>query len=90
MADDVHLNVRVTPRSGRDEVAGWQDEELRVRLRAAPVEGQANEALRRLLSRTLGVALSDVEIVNGATARRKRLRIAGLTGAEVRERLGVG
>jgi uncharacterized protein (TIGR00251 family) len=81
------IAVRVTPRAGRDEVVGWQEAELRVRLKAPPVEGQANEALRRFLAKHLGVPASGVEIVGGATARHKRVRIYGLTIDEVRARL---
>ncbi|HEX5140194.1 MAG TPA: DUF167 domain-containing protein [Dehalococcoidia bacterium] len=85
--DEALIAVRVTPRSGKDEISGWQDGELRVRLRAAPVEGQANEALRRLLAKALRVPVSAVEIAGGATSRSKRLRITGLTTTEVRSRL---
>ena len=70
-----------------DEVVGWQDGELRVRLKAPPVNGQANEALRRLLAKQLGVPASCVEIAGGATSRHKRVRVAGITADEVRARL---
>lgn len=81
---DAVITVRVTPRASRDEVLGWREDELRVRLKAPPVEGKANEALQRLLAKRLGVRASDVEITGGATSRSKRVRIAGLTEAEVR------
>jgi len=84
----VVIAVRVTPRSARDEVTGWRDGALRVRLRAPPVEGKANEALRRLLAERLGVALSAVSIVSGGTARLKRVRIDGIDEAAVQENLG--
>jgi uncharacterized protein (TIGR00251 family) len=85
--DEAVIAVRVTPRSGKDEISGWQDGELRVRLRAAPIEGQANEGLRRLLARALRVPSSSVEIVSGATSRSKRVRITGLSVDEVRSKL---
>ena len=66
---------------------GWQEGELRVRLRAPPVEGQANESLRRFLAKRLGVPASAVEIVGGATARHERVRVEGLMPDEVRARL---
>jgi uncharacterized protein (TIGR00251 family) len=86
--DSCLIRVRVTPRSGRDEVIGWQDDVLRVRVRAAPVEGQANEALCRLIAKQAGVPYSAVEVVLGASARTKTLRITGLTEDEARSRLG--
>jgi hypothetical protein len=88
MPESAILSVRVTPRAGRDEIVGWQGGELRVRLRAPPVEGQANEALRRLLASHLGVPASSVELLTGATARTKRLRVSGLSLEDVRAKLG--
>jgi hypothetical protein len=88
MPESAVLTVRVTPRAGRDEVVGWQGDELRVRLRAPPVEGQANAALRRLLASHFGVPLSALELLSGATARTKRLRIEGLSLEDVRAKLG--
>ena len=85
---DTVIGVRVTPRSARDEITGWQDGALRVRLRAPPVDGKANEALRQLLAKRLGVAPSAVSIVSGETARLKRVRVDGIDEAEVRQKLG--
>ena len=89
MAKPALLTVRVTPRAGRDEVAGWRDGELRVRLRAPPVEGQANEALVRFVASLVGVAPRDVQIVSGARGRSKRLRVTGVTQDELLARLQV-
>jgi uncharacterized protein (TIGR00251 family) len=88
MPDEALISVRVTPRSKKDELLGWQDGVLRVKLRAPPVEGRANEALCRYIASLLGVAASSVEVVSGATGRSKRLRIAGLSSDAVREKLG--
>jgi uncharacterized protein (TIGR00251 family) len=86
MTDSATISVRVTPRSARDMVIGWDGDVLRVRLRAPPVEGRANEALRRLIAARLGVVVSSVEIVTGETSRVKRVRIDGLSAEEVRRR----
>jgi uncharacterized protein (TIGR00251 family) len=82
------LVVRVTPRAAKDEITGWQDGELRMRLRAPPVDGRANDALIRLLAARLNVPRSGIELVSGSTARVKRLRIEGLSEAELKRRLG--
>ena len=81
------ISVRVTPRSSRDELTGWQDDVLRVRLKAPPVDGKANEALCRYLASLLRVTASDVDVVSGATARTKRVRVEGLAMEDVRSRL---
>jgi hypothetical protein len=75
--------VRVVPRASRNAVAGEHDGALRVRLAAPPVEGAANEELKRFLARTLGVAPRAVEIVSGHTSRLKTIRVAGLDPARL-------
>ena len=80
--DGVALEVRLTPRGGRDAIEGVERRSdgrivLKARVRAGPFEGQANEALRRLLAHELGLAPRQVEITAGEGARIKRLRIAG-------------
>ena len=68
--------VRLTPRGGRDAIDGvGEDGALRVRVAAPPVEGAANEALCRLLARSLGVAPGGVRIVAGVSARRKVIEV---------------
>jgi uncharacterized protein len=83
----VTLKVRVQPRAARDGLAGERQGALVVRLTAPPVEGAANDALRRFLGRTLGVAPSAVRIVSGTAARDKLVAVSGLDAAAVRARL---
>ena len=74
--------VRLTPRGGRDAIDGIElraDGQcvLKARVRAAASEGEANSALVTLLARAVGVPPRDVTLTAGATARVKRLTIAG-------------
>lgn len=76
------LAIRLTPKGGRDAVDGVEHMAdgravLRVRVRAAPSEGEANAALVELIAKTLSVPPRDVTLVAGVTARIKRLAIAG-------------
>jgi uncharacterized protein len=86
--DSVVIAIRVTPGSRRNEVIGWSGDELRIRLRAPPMEGRANEALRRFLAQQLDIPHSAVEIIAGITSRRKRLRFTGMSEQELKRRLG--
>ncbi len=84
--DGLLLTVRVTPKGGRDSLDGIAQMAdgravLKARVRAAASEGEANTALVQLIARTLAVPLSRVSLVAGATARIKRLKIAGSAGA---------
>jgi uncharacterized protein (TIGR00251 family) len=81
-ADGVVLTVRLTPKGGRDAVDGIERLSdgravLKVRVRAAPAEGEANAALVALLAKTLKIAPRQVDLVAGATARIKRIKIEG-------------
>ena len=67
----MNIEVTLTPGAARDEIAGWRDGVLRVRVTAPPVDGAANEALRRLLAKRLGVATGRVTIIRGHRGRRK-------------------
>lgn len=89
MAPDssVTLSVRLTPRGGRDAVVLRPDGSLAVRVAAPPVDGRANEAMRRAVAKALGLAPSRVELVRGARSREKQVRIDGLDAAGVRARL---
>ncbi len=83
----ITLRVRVQPRASRDALGGEREGALVVRLTAPPVEGAANEALARLLGKTLGVAPSAVRVVTGASSRNKVVSVSGLDAATARERI---
>ena len=74
-ADDERLEVRVIPRARRNEVSGDRSGGLVVRVVAAPVDDQANAAVRKLVADHLGVRVSKVDIVSGHHSRHKVLRI---------------
>lgn len=80
----VAFRVRVAPRSSRDAIQGIHDGALKVALTAPPVEGAANAALVKLLSKRLGVAKRDVEIVHGEGSRDKTIRVSGVDPEAVR------
>lgn len=75
------IKVRVVPRASRSEIVGLHDDAWKVRLMSPPVDGAANEELIRLLSKILGVAKTDIDLLSGQTSKTKRLRIGGLTQA---------
>jgi uncharacterized protein (TIGR00251 family) len=81
------IRVRITPRAGRDAVAGWRDDVLLVRVSAPPVEGEANAALERLLAKALGLRKNAVHVVAGLKSREKTVAIDGLDEAEAQRRL---
>jgi uncharacterized protein (TIGR00251 family) len=86
--DGVVLTVRLTPRGGRDAIDGIEVLSdgrcvLKARVRAPASEGEANAELIRLIARAVGVAPRNVALAAGATARIKRLTVAGEAAAIV-------
>ena len=82
LAGALSVRVRATPKGGRDAIDGVAelgDGEcvLKIRVRAAPTDGAANEGLVRLLAKTLGVAPSALTLLQGAAGRLKTFRIEG-------------
>ncbi len=76
--DGVVLTVKAVPRASKSEVAGAEGAWLRVRVKAPPVDGKANEALVKFFAALFGVPKGSVTIISGDTARLKRIRINGL------------
>ncbi|MGQ9630903.1 MAG: DUF167 domain-containing protein [bacterium] len=85
----LEFEVRVQPRSPRDEIVGLYGEALKIRLTAPPVKGKANASCVSLLARYLGVPKSDVLISGGETSRTKRVRVRGVTEESVMRGLGL-
>ncbi len=86
------LAIRLTPRAAADRIDGWDVDPdgrpvLKVRVRAQPVEGEANAALTTFLAKALGVPKRDVALARGGQSRLKMIEVDGLTDAEVRARL---
>ena len=87
--DGASLLVRVSPRAARNQLGEVEDGALKVRLNAPPVEGAANQALVKLLAKSLGVAKGKVEVLSGEHSRLKRVLVRGLDPDELRRRLGL-
>ena len=83
----MQFRVRVTPRAAADEITGvGESGELRARVKAAPSDGRANDAVRRLIARELGVAATLVTIDRGHTSRDKHIAVEDVDAAEVLRR----
>ncbi len=84
---DLVLAVLVQPGARRNEIAAVHEGFLKVCVTAPPAEGKANTACRRLLADVLRVPLGRVEIVAGANARHKRIRIRNADLESLKARL---
>jgi uncharacterized protein (TIGR00251 family) len=85
----VILWIQVHPRAGKTEVVGWHGDAIKIRLRAPPVDGAANEELIRFLSKTFHVPRSAIHILSGATAQRKRIKVESIDRTDLKAALGI-
>lgn len=75
---DLTLQLRITPRSSKNQVLGLMGDRLKIAITAPPVDGKANAHLLKFLSRQFGVPKSHVTLISGMTGRDKTVRIASL------------
>ncbi len=82
-ADGVVLSVRAVPRASKNAIQGVHDGALKIRLTTPPVDGKANQALIKYLSKALKISKSQIELMQGETSRHKILKITGITMDEI-------
>ena len=87
MQGPTKLTLRVSPGARRGGVVGRQGAVWKIRVTAPPEDGRANDALVRLLAKTLDVPRRDIEIVSGHGARDKIVALAGIGPDEIERRL---
>jgi uncharacterized protein (TIGR00251 family) len=82
------LAIRVIPLASRDEIAGvLGDGTIRIRLKAAPVEGKENQALADFLAKILGVPKMNIEVVAGINGQDKLVSVLNMDPEEVQAKI---
>ena len=79
--------LRVKPNAKQNQLLGFKEGVLHIRIAAPPVEGKANDALIKFLSERLGVSKSRVSIEKGLTGRTKTIVIHGLSQSQAEKQL---
>lgn len=82
MPEGVVIKVRAQPRSSRNGIDSVVGDALKVRIRAAPVDGKANAELIETLADAFGLPKSRVKILGGESSRQKRVCLSALTRDE--------
>ncbi len=77
----ISISLYVQPCASRTEWSDLMNESIKLRLAARPIDGEANEELRRFLAKFFHVAKSSIALTRGATGRRKTVTISGDTDA---------
>lgn len=73
------LRVKVTPKAKSERIKKEMGADgaalYKIYVTAAPEDGKANKAVIKLLSKSLGVAKSNLTITHGHTSREKIIKI---------------
>ena len=81
------LKIRVIPNAKRNQLTGYREGELILRLNAPPIEGKANRAAVEFVSQYFGVPRSAVRLVGGERSRHKIFEIVGLKISDLERKL---
>ncbi len=82
-AGSVTFDILVQPRASRAKIGPVHDGRLKIAVTAPPVDGEANAAVIETVAKALGVARGAVEVIAGASSRRKTVRVTGVTAAAI-------
>ncbi|WP_408096298.1 DUF167 domain-containing protein [Peredibacter sp. HCB2-198] len=69
------LSLYIQPGASRSEISGLHGDRLKVKIKAPPVDGEANAALIKFMAETLGIAKKNVHLIHGETSRQKTLLV---------------
>ena len=82
------LNVKVVPGSSRNQIAGWLDDALKIKVTAPPEKGRANEAVVELLAEKIGISTNDILIETGHSSPSKVITITSIDDEAIKKAFG--
>lgn len=85
--EGVRLELLIQPRASKSEVIGPHDGRMKIRIKAPPVDGEANKELISFLAKHLHLPRAAIRIVSGETGRRKTVELHGIDAACARQLL---
>lgn len=88
ISGDLQLKLKVQTRASTEEFAEILDNRIKLRIKAAAVDGKANEAIIKVLSKEFRTPKSMIKILRGHNSKKKLVKIQkpghlpGLPGLE--------
>ncbi len=83
--EGIVLPVRAQPGARRNAIVGQQADALKIAVTAPPDRGRANEAIVEVLSESLGISKSQIQLHSGPTSRQKKFLIRNKSLEEVQQ-----
>ncbi len=81
------LVVKIIPKSSQNAIIGYENNLLKIKIKAVPEKGKANEELLKFLSKSLKVPKTSIVIKSGLSGRQKRLEFQNISPKELDFRL---
>ena len=72
VADGLIIRIKIVPNSSKNDII-IEDEFIKVKVTAQPIENKANKALIEFLSKSFKIAKSNIEILKGDTSKDKTI-----------------
>lgn len=85
--EGVLLPVQAQPKSRKNQITGWHAGRLKVSITQAPEKGKANQALLKLLAKSLGLKRSQVQLLTGETSAQKLFLVQDISAEELLSRI---
>ncbi len=83
----IYIDILVQPRSSKNQIVGTQDDKLKIKVTAPPVENAANKMCIQLVAEIFNVPKSMVTVTSGVKSRKKRLFIKNVSLSEAIKKL---
>jgi uncharacterized protein (TIGR00251 family) len=81
--------AKIVPGSSKTAVCGLLDEVIKFKVSTAPQKGKANQSFIEFLAKQLGVKKNAVSIISGLTSPVKQVRVLGMSGEKLLEKLNL-
>ena len=72
VADGLVVRVKIVPNSSKNDII-LEEEFIKVKVTAQPIENKANKALIEFLSKSFKIPKTGIEILKGETSKEKTL-----------------
>lgn len=80
------VRLKIIPNSSRNEII-FDEDNLKIKITAQPVENKANKALVEFLSKKLKIAKSNIQIIRGELNKEKTLLVQGIDEERFKEKI---
>lgn len=86
-SEGIELVLHVLPNAPKSQIVGLHGERLKIKIKAPPVEGKANEEIVQFFSTVLGIPKKQIDFRRGERSKSKTLLVRGLTLEAIKNRL---